>query len=296
MRFPALAIFGALSCFCSLSLSAASGAPACANAGALGTSRVMAVSGQAGLHVGMKSYAQTLALKDREVVLTFDDGPLPGPTGRVLDALKAECARATFFLIGRNAQANPHLVRRELAEGHTIAHHSWSHPRVTLRGLSGPAAIRDIQKGIAAVEKAAYGTNYQGGAPRVPFFRFPGFADSQITLDWLDRNRIVTFGTDVWASDWVRMSPAAGLGLVMRRLERRRRGIILFHDTQAVTAAMLPRFLRMLKSRGYKLVHLVPGGTGATPLEKAGQRWRSETEAILARIMPRLSGKRRKKR
>jgi len=63
-------------------------------------------------------------------VLTFDDGPWPPTTPKILAALAAECVRATFFLIGKPASAHPDLVRRIAAEGHTVGHHSWSHPNL----------------------------------------------------------------------------------------------------------------------------------------------------------------------
>ena len=141
----------------------------------LGTARVMTVDTAAGLFVGRRSYSGTLPLGPREVVLTFDDGPLPGPTTAILDALKAECVRATFFLVGRMAQNAPALVRRIAAEGHTVAHHSMTHP-MTLATIPYARAIQDIEAGISAVETAQYGS-YRG-VPRTPFFRFPGFGDS----------------------------------------------------------------------------------------------------------------------
>src|SRR6195256_6435218 len=102
---------------------AANAAPPCpGNPDALGTARVLAVEAATTPRVGRKQFPQTLPLAPKEVVLTFDDGPWPGTTERILDALRQECVRATFFLIGRNAQARPALARRGLAEGHTRGH------------------------------------------------------------------------------------------------------------------------------------------------------------------------------
>lgn len=246
---------------------------------ALGTARTMAVGTSDGLEVGAKSYPRSLALGPREVVLTFDDGPLPATTTRILNALRRECVRATFFVIGRNARANPRLVRRIVSEGHTLAHHSYSHPARTLRRMPLAAAKADILRGISATEQAAYGSS--GARPRVPFFRFPGFADSRALNNWLAGRNIGIFGTDLWASDWARRSPAAQQALTMRRLNRRGRGMILFHDTSPVTAAMLPGFLRALKRGGYRVVHIVPG-SGRARTAGGGRRWRSQTEAIIA--------------
>jgi peptidoglycan/xylan/chitin deacetylase (PgdA/CDA1 family) len=256
-------------------------------ANVLGTSRTMTIGAPNGLEVGLKTYPQTLKLDDHEVILTFDDGPLAETTGKVLDALQAECVRATFFLIGQNAAANPHLVRRQIREGHTVAHHTWSHPSITMRGLPDEAARADIMKGIAADEHAAYGQAATPQTPHVPFFRFPGFADTKPLLSWLSSQNLAVFGADLWASDWLEMTPEAELKLIMSRLDAVGRGIVLFHDTRPSTAAMLPDFLRELKAHDYRVVHIVPG-TDAPELEHAPANWTSETEATVGRVMSKL--------
>ena len=253
----------------------------------LGTARTISIGAPNGLEVGLKTYPRTLKLEDHEVVLTFDDGPLPETTGKVLDALKAECVRGTFFLIGQNAAANPQLVRRQIREGHTVAHHTWSHPSITMRGLSDAAARADISKGIAADERAAYGAAATPDRPHVPFFRFPGFADTKPLLSWLAAQNIAVFGADLWASDWLEMTPDAELTLIMSRLDAIGRGIILFHDSRPSTAAMMPDFLRKLKARNYRVVHIVPG-PDAPELEDAKPGWTSETETTVGRVLSKL--------
>ena len=233
---------------------AAAPAPCPGNADALGTARVLAVDAATTPRVGRKHFPITLPLGRKEVVLTFDDGPEPGPTGRVLDALRHECAKATFFLLGRSAQAHPELARRELAEGHTVAHHSFAHP--LLDRLAVGAAEAEIERGMAAVDTALYGEARH--APVTPFFRFPGFAASPALLARLERRGIVVFGADLWASDWNPMTADQELRLVLDRLELTGGGIVLFHDTKTQTAAMLPSLLRVLKRRGYRVVHTVP--------------------------------------
>ena len=174
----------------------------------------------------------------------------------MLDALKAECVRATFFLIGENAKARPELVRREIAEGHTVGHHSMTHPDETLARLPFAAAQGEITKGMAADDMAAYGS--ADSAPRVPFFRFPGFASTPELLAYLQQRGISVFGADLWASDWNKMTPDQELALILQRLDAAGGGIILFHDTKSQTAAMIPTFLRALASKGYRVVHIVP--------------------------------------
>jgi peptidoglycan/xylan/chitin deacetylase (PgdA/CDA1 family) len=221
---------------------------------ALGTARVLAVDAATTPRVGRKSFPQTLPLAPREVVLTFDDGPWPGTTPRILDALKAECVRATFFLLGRNAAARPDLARRETTERHTIGTHTFSHP--PLDRMPFAAAVAEIDRGFTGVETALYGQPSQ--VPPIPFFRFPGFASTSALLDYLEKRGIVVFGADLWASDWNPQSPDEQLRLVLQRLEAARGGIVLLHDTRAQTAAMLPQFLHALKSGGYSVVHVVP--------------------------------------
>ena len=235
---------------------AATAAPCPGNPDALGTARVIAVDATTTPRVGRKHFPATLPLGPKELVLTFDDGPWPTTTPKVLDALKHECVRATFFLVGRNAKAHPELARRELAEGHSVGHHTFSHPLLDRMPLE--RAKSEIDRGIAADETALYGR--PGATPRTPFFRFPGFASSPTLLDWLQTRGIVVFGADVWASDWNPMTPEQELALILGRIARVDHGIVLFHDTKAQTARMLPAFLRELKRRGYRIVQAVPAG------------------------------------
>jgi peptidoglycan/xylan/chitin deacetylase (PgdA/CDA1 family) len=248
---------------------------------ALGVARTIETGTQGGLQVGFKSYPQSLALEDHEIVLTFDDGPSAHTTPRILDGLAAECVKATFFLVGRNAEALPAVVKREVAEGHTVGHHTFSHPAQTLRQMSQKAAQEEILKGIEADDKAAYGT--ASGAPRVPFFRFPGFADTPELVAWLAGKNIGVFGADFWASDWLTMTPEKELALILARLDQEKRGILLLHDTRQQTAAMLPALLRELKQRGYKIVTLAPG-TSPPALRSAPDGWTSETDKIIAEV------------
>jgi peptidoglycan-N-acetylglucosamine deacetylase len=236
---------------------AAAAAPCPGNPDALGTSRVLAVDAKTTPRVGRKEFPTTLPLGPKELVLTFDDGPWPGTTPRVLKALKHECVRATFFLVGRNTKEHPELARRELADGHSIGHHTYSHP--LLNRMQPAKAEAEIERGIAEDEFALRGVRRND--PTTPFFRFPGFASSPALLDWLNRRGIVVFGADVWASDWLPMTPEQELHLILSRIERVGRGIVLLHDIKSQTAAMLPAFLRELKRHGYRIVHVVPAGS-----------------------------------
>ncbi|MFM9974001.1 MAG: polysaccharide deacetylase family protein [Beijerinckiaceae bacterium] len=215
----------------------------------LGTARILRVSASTTPLLGIKSYTATLPLGEAEVILTFDDGPLPATTGPILDALAKEQAKATFYMIGRNARANPQMVRRIAQEGHSIANHTMNHPW-TMAQRSFANGVREIAEGEDAIQQAL-------GGKITPFFRFPGLADTPALLAELSRRGNVAWSTDLWASDWNSMAPEQQLRLVMGRLKNLRRGIVLFHDIKAQTAAMMPHFLRRLKADGYRIVHAV---------------------------------------
>lgn len=241
--------------------SAAAQAADCPRKGALGTSRILSVDVATTPRVGLKSFPQTLPLDDREVVLTFDDGPWPPTTRRVLAALARECVRATFFLIGKSAAQHPEMVRRIAAEGHTIGHHTWSHRN--LMRIKPSETSEEIDRGIAAGEMALHGAETR--VPGTPFFRFPFFESTPATLELLQSRGIVVFGADLWASDWEPMTPKQQLKLIVERLKTAGKGIILFHDPRAQTAAMLPAFLRYLRDNRYRVVHVVPAAIAARP-------------------------------
>jgi Polysaccharide deacetylase len=134
--------------------------------GALGVSRTIVVDLNEHSRVGSMQYPETLPLNDHEVVLTFDDGPLPRYTSRVLETLASECVQATFFMVGQMARAYPWMVRRVYDEGHTIANHTQNHP---IRKMSVTQAAREIEEGFASLREAI-------GDPQAvsPFFRIPG--------------------------------------------------------------------------------------------------------------------------
>src|SRR5262250_1811646 len=137
-------------------------------ADALGVSRTITVDPSEHRLVGSWQYNESLPLKDHEVVLTFDDGPLPPYTDRILDLLAGECVKATFFMVGKMVQAYPNAVRRVYNEGHTIANHSQTHP-FTFHKMSVEHAAQEIEGGFASLRTALGDPNAVA-----PFFRIPG--------------------------------------------------------------------------------------------------------------------------
>lgn len=254
MRLLGLASRLAGAAMVALAHTALANATDCARRDVLGTARVLAVDTKAYPRVGLSSFPGTLPLADHEVVLTFDDGPRPPHTEMVLAALAEECVRATFFLVGRSSAQFPGLVRRIATEGHTVAHHSWSHPMMSK--IPFEQAKDDIDRGVAADELALNGLPTT--IPSTPFFRFPYFDSTPATLELLQSRGIVVFGADLLANDWENITPDQELRNLTQRLEAAGRGIVLLHDAQARTAAMMPAFLRYLHENGYRIVHLVP--------------------------------------
>ena len=218
---------------------------------ALGVSRIVEIDASPGLRVGSIQYGHPLPLRPKEVVLTFDDGPLAGSTGRVLDALAEECVKATFFLVGRMARAYPALARRIEAAGHTIAAHSHTHP-YHMKNLPVETAKQDIERGFEAIS-AALGDN----AEPAPFFRYPGLSRTAALDAYLVSRGVAIFSADVVGDDWQGIGAEQILDRVLRRLQRRNGGIVLLHDIKPATADMVPALLRQLKAGGYKIVHIV---------------------------------------
>jgi peptidoglycan/xylan/chitin deacetylase (PgdA/CDA1 family) len=186
------------------------------------------------------------------VVLTFDDGPKPETTPAILDALRAACVKATFMMVGRMVDRAPDLARRVAQEGHAIGAHGWSHKPLNKMPLE--EATADVRRGFASLERALRGLP-RDQAPR-PLFRFPSYAQTPELLDWLARADVAVMSADTTSEDWKGGAPEATLALTLERLKRRGSGVVVFHDTQPNTAALLPEFLRRLKAEGFRVVHL----------------------------------------
>lgn len=223
------------------------------NPNALGTSRVMAIDPAEYPKIGAMDHAAALPLSDKEVVLTFDDGPLPRYSNQILDILAAQCVKATFFLVGEMARAFPATVRRIFAEGHTIGTHSEDHPS-RFGKLPRSLVEWEIDKGILDVETAL------GDPDQVaPFFRVPGLARSDVIESELAARVLVEFGSDTVADDWHHsISASRIIALAVSRLEARGKGILLLHDIHPATVAALPGLLKDLKQHGFRIVHVVP--------------------------------------
>lgn len=234
---------------------------------ALGTSRTLVVDPTEHPRIGTMQYPETLPLNDHEVVLTFDDGPLPKHTKPILDILAAQCIKATFFVVGQMANAYPQMLREVRDAGHTIGTHTQHHP-LRMNRMSIEENKAEIDEGIASAA-AALGDPAQVA----PFLRIPGLLRSKEVEDYLTSKGIQTWSADFPADDWHRISPARVTQLAISRLEAKGRGILLLHDIQARTEKALPNILRELKARGYRIVHVVPATKDMPKTPTAPWQW-----------------------
>jgi peptidoglycan/xylan/chitin deacetylase (PgdA/CDA1 family) len=234
--------------------SAANAIPACNNPDAIGLSRVVEIDTTGGPAFGTEHFKQYDFLRDNEVVLTFDDGPWPENTPMVLNALKDNCIKATFFEIGEHATWHPELTREVVAAGMTVGTHTWSHKDLARNPYAKDIdlAKQEIEMGVSAVRMAA------AGGPIAPFFRFPDLQQPPELMAYLGTRNIATFSTDIDTFDFKLHKPEDVIKSAMTKLAKNGKGILLMHDFQHNTAEALPELLRQLKAGGYKIVHMVP--------------------------------------
>ena len=223
-------------------------------------SRVLAVDSSGGAVYrtvkaasGTASAPSPLELHDKEVLLVFDQGPNPAYTRYILDILDHRCAKAVFFFAGNAALASPDSVRDVARRGHTIAAGPWS-TAPNLASLSGEGTQAEIEKGFAAVAKAA-------GGEVAPFFSAPGQTLSPSTLDYLKERGVSVWPVDVASGDVEPgLTPSKLANRTLERLAETGKGILEFHDTRKVTVDALDSILVNLKANGFRLVQILPAG------------------------------------
>jgi len=221
----------------------------CNNPNAIGVERVVQIDTTGGPGFGFQNFKAYDFLKDHEVVLTFDDGPWPVRTERVLKALADQCTKAMFFPIGKHAGWHPEILKKDLAAGMTVGSHTWSHKDLTK--LSFEDAKAEVEKGIAAISVAS------GNKPIAPFFRFPALRMPPEILKYLASRNIAVFSTDWDSFDFKMRRPEQVVHSVIGKLEKHGKGIILMHDFQHATSEAVPEILKQLKAKGFKIVQVV---------------------------------------
>lgn len=228
----------------------------CENDSPLGVSRIAEVDTSGGaLFGGLQYIANGDFLQDREVVLTFDDGPHVEHTTSVLKSLASECTRATFFVVGRMALAYPDTLRAMARNGHTIGVHTWSH--AWIGKLTPERARSEFEMAVSALPRIL-------GRPIAPFFRFPFLSDPKTEIDYIKSRDFGIFSIDIDSYDSRGFSADRIVKHTMKWLNTKGRGIILFHDIKRTTAAALPQILRELKKGGFRVVHMVPSQRAMT--------------------------------
>jgi peptidoglycan/xylan/chitin deacetylase (PgdA/CDA1 family) len=234
--------------------------PACDKPGGMGLARIVEIDTTGGPGFGFEHFKQYDFLRDKEVVLTFDDGPWPGNTPAVLKALADECLKATFFEIGKHATWHPEITKQVIEAGMTVGTHTWSHKDLARNPYANDIeqAKAEIEMGISAVHMAA------GGGKIAPFFRFPALQHPPQLLSYLAERNIGVFSTDIDSRDFKLHKPEEVIKSVMSQLEKHGKGIILVHDFKHHTAEALPELIRQFKAGGYKVVHMVPKGEVTT--------------------------------
>jgi peptidoglycan/xylan/chitin deacetylase (PgdA/CDA1 family) len=224
--------------------------PPCTNPDALGIARVVEIDTTGGPGFGFEHFKQLDFLRDKEVVLTFDDGPWPENTPSVLKTLANECTTGIFFSIGKHATYYPEILKQVAAAGHTIGAHTWSHATLTNKKLTEDQRKEEIEKGFSAVKWAL------GGVSPAPFFRFPALQHPPEMVTYLGTRNIAMFSCDLDSFDFKARNAQQVIDVTMKKLDKLGKGIILMHDFHKHTAEALPELLRKLKAGGYKVVQM----------------------------------------
>src|SRR4051812_9161097 len=221
---------------------------ACNTPGALGVARTVEIDTTGGPGFGFEHFKQLDFLRDKEVVLTFDDGPWPVNTPAVLKALADECTTGIFFTIGKHATYYPEIIKQVYAAGHTVGTHTWSHIALVNKKLNEDQRKEEIEKGFAAVKWAL------GGVSPAPFFRFPALQHPPEMVTYLGERNIAMFSCDLDSFDFKASKPQVVIDNVMRKVDKLGKGIVLMHDFHKHTGEALPELLKRLKAGGYKVV------------------------------------------
>ena len=192
--------------------------------------------------------------------MTFDDGPHPSNTPRLLDILRQRNIKATFYVVGKNVQAYPQIVARMAREGHEVANHTWTHPYITK--VSDGQTRSELQRTAQAIHRAC------GQYPRT--FRPPYGATSERHRQWIFREfgyPSITWNVD--PNDWQKPGPSV---VASRLVSGARPGaILLAHDIHSGTISAMPSALDQLLARGYRFVTV-------TQLINASHSGMAETE------------------
>lgn len=187
-------------------------------------------------------------LRDQELALTFDDGPHPTRSLRILKSLQVYGVHATYFMVGKNANAYPAITKTIADDGQSVGSHSWSHQQ--LPKISSVNARTEIRSGHDAVERVT--------GIKMPFFRFPYGARTPGLQSYVQEQGLSTYFWNFDSLDWKLKDPVVLYERLLSLLQKERGGISLFHDIHEQTAIVIPRFLKELADRSFVHVQFVP--------------------------------------
>jgi peptidoglycan/xylan/chitin deacetylase (PgdA/CDA1 family) len=177
------------------------------------------------------------------VAMTFDDGPHPQNTPRLLDMLRVRNIRATFFVIGNNVDRYPHIARRIVAEGHEIGNHTYTHRKLTT--LDDREVIKELEKTEQSIIKAT------GVKPRTMRPPYGALSPRQRQLVYSNLH----YPTILWSvdpQDWKRPGPSVVTSRILSKTESG--SIILAHDLHAPTVDAMPQTFDGILSRGFQFI------------------------------------------
>ena len=210
-----------------------------------------------------KRVARVEGVPGKYVALTFDDGPSATLTPRVLDILKANNARGTFFVLGRNAAAHKDILRRAEAEGSEIGVHTWSHPQLTR--ISAERVHDEISRTVNVIEQAL---GHKPVVMRPPY----GASNAALVNKMFDNYGMRSILWDVDTLDWKHHNPARTVEAADKHA--RSGSIILVHDIHATTVDAIDALVKTLQAKGYTfvtvsdLIEMAETGTDALVLQR----------------------------
>ncbi|MFN7161225.1 MAG: polysaccharide deacetylase family protein [Candidatus Gracilibacteria bacterium] len=173
------------------------------------------------------------------IALTFDDGPSKKETPRLLDILKTERVKATFFVLGKNAEAHPEIIKRAFAEGHEIENHSWDHKDLTK--LSQEQLLKEIRQTDEVIERLT---------KRIPLFLRPPYGTLNKALEQWSTYDLVLWSIDT--KDWQHHDSTYIQEYILKHVKDR--DIILLHDIHATSVDTVSTLIPILKEQGYTFV------------------------------------------
>ncbi len=249
-KFAFPAIMFALPVMTVLATAASADCPG--NPNALGVARTIEIDTTGGPGFGFEHFKDHDFLRPGEVILTFDDGPWPGTTPQVLKALAAHCTKALFFVIGKHAMWHPDILRQVAAGGHTIGTHTFSHQDLASSKIDDAKRKAEIEMGISATRRSLGDQAETIGA----FFRFPALRHPPEMIKYVGERNLGIWSTDIDSFDFKLRGTATLVPSLMKKIEKKGKGIILMHDFQKNTAQAAADLMTQLKAGGYKVVHV----------------------------------------